>query len=363
MNIQYDLKSNSMRRTEQFKPEKTLPFGKLRTDHMFLMDYEDGEWKDPRIVPYEPFLISPGAMTLHYGQAVFEGVKAFMHDDGEIYTYRLDKNAKRLNISGDILCIPPVPEKMQIQAISALIDTERLWFPIQKGASLYIRPFIFATEDALGVRPSNRYTFCVMLSPSGPYYADGFTKAIRLLVTERFHRAVTGGTGNSKAAGNYAASLKAGQFAIEYGASQVLYLDAKNQQIEEVGAMNHFHILKDGTIIIPKFTDTILKSITSESIIELNKEILGSKVRQETIMIDDFVEDIKSGKIIEAGGFGTAAVISPVGSYIFEDKNVITVGNGEVGEFNKKIYQIYTDIQTGKRKGPDGWVRKIERNI
>jgi branched-chain amino acid aminotransferase len=213
------------------------------------------------------------------------------------------------------------------------------------------------------VRPSNSYTFCVILSPSGPYYADGFNKAIRLLITEKFHRAVSGGTGTSKAAGNYAASLRAGQFAAKYGASQVLYLDANNEKIEEVGAMNHFHILKDGTIIIPEFTDTILKSITSESIIELGKENLGLDVKQETVFLRDFVDKVSSGEIIEAGGFGTAAVISPVGSYIFEDESVITVGNGEVGELNKKIYKIYTDIQTGKAEPPKGWLFKIERNI
>lgn len=360
MQINYQLKPTAERRTEQFKPEQTLPFGQLRTDHMFLMDYKDGEWQNPRIQPYEPFLISPGAITLHYGQAIFEGAKAFMHDDGEIYTFRLDENAKRLNVSGDILCIPPIPEEIQIEAVNALIDVDRLWFPMQAGASLYIRPFIFATEDALGVRPSNQYTFCIIMSPSGPYYADGFTKAIRLLITEKFHRAVSGGTGTSKAAGNYAASLKAGQFAAEYGASQVLYLDSNNKRIEEVGAMNHFHIRKDGTVIIPEFTDTILKSITSKSILEL-APMIGKEVRQEAVYLDKFIEDIQSGEIVEAGGFGTAAVISPVGSYIFEDKSVVTVGDGEVGEFNKNIYSIYTDIQTGKRKGPDGWVQKVER--
>ncbi len=249
---------------------------------------------------------------------MFEGAKAFQHDDGEIYTFRLDKNAERLNRSADILCIPSLPESMQLAGINALIDVDRLWFPMQEGACLYIRPFIFATEDRLSVSPSQAYTFCVMLSPSGPYYADGFDKAIRLLISERFHRAVSGGTGASKAAGNYAASLKAGKAAAEYGAAQVLYLDATNKQIEEVGAMNHFHILKDGTVIIPSFTDTILKSITSQSILDLG-DILGCEVRQETVMLDKFISDIESGEIIEAGGFGTAAVVSPVGSYIFED--------------------------------------------
>ncbi|WP_110459056.1 branched-chain amino acid aminotransferase [Shewanella algidipiscicola] len=360
MHINYNLKPACERRTEQFEPETNVGFGNLRTDHMFLMDYRDGEWRDPRVVPYGPFEVAPGAIALHYGQSVFEGAKAFMHQDGEIYTFRLDKNAERLNTSADILCIPALPEAMQLAGINALIDVDRLWFPMQEGACLYIRPFIFATEDRLSVSPSQQYTFCVMLSPSGAYYADGFDKAIRLLISKRFHRAVSGGTGASKAAGNYAASLKAGKAAAEYGAAQVLYLDANNQQIEEVGAMNHFHVLKDGTIIIPKFTDTILKSITSQSILDLGEQ-LGCEVRQETVMLDKFISDIESGEIIEAGGFGTAAVVSPVGSYIFEDNRVVTVGNGEVGEHTRRIYQVLTDIQKGLRPAPNGWLGRVER--
>ncbi|WP_076412298.1 branched-chain amino acid aminotransferase [Shewanella sp. UCD-KL12] len=360
MQINYNLKPASERRTEQFEPETNVGFGNLRTDHMFLMDYRDGEWRDPRVVPYGPFEVAPGAIALHYGQSVFEGAKAFRHDDGEIYTFRLDKNAERLNQSADIICIPGLDEDIQIEAINALIDVDRLWFPMQEDACLYIRPFIFATEDRLSVSPSEQYTFCVILSPSGPYYADGFDKAIRLLISERFHRAVSGGTGSSKAAGNYAASLKAGKAAAEYGAAQVLYLDANNKQIEEVGAMNHFHILKDGTVIIPKFTDTILKSITSQSILDLG-ELLGCEVRQETVMLDKFIADVESGEIIEAGGFGTAAVVSPVGSYIFEDNRVITVGDGQVGDNTRRLYQVLTDIQKGKLEGPTGWIKQVQR--
>ncbi|GAA4898442.1 branched-chain amino acid aminotransferase [Ferrimonas pelagia] len=360
MQIAYDLKPSSERRTEQFKPKDDVGFGTLRTDHMFLMDYRDGQWCEPRIVPYGPFQIAPGAVALHYGQSVFEGAKAFLHDDGEIYTFRIDKNAQRLNRSADTLCIPAIDEAIQIEAIHALIDTDRLWFPMQQGACLYIRPFIFATQDRLSVSPSETYTFCVMLSPSGPYYSDGFDAPIRLLITERFHRAVAGGTGASKAAGNYAASLQAGKAAAEYGAAQVLYLDATNTQIEEVGAMNHFHILKDGTVIIPRFTDTILKSITSESFLELG-ERLGCEVRQETVKLDQFIADVESGEIIEAGGFGTAAVVSPVGSYIFEDNRVLTVGDGQVGPHTRKLYQTLTEIQKGAVAGPEGWMRQVSR--
>lgn len=362
MQITYNLAESSQRRSEPFNPQDDVGFGALRTDHMFLMDYRDGEWCDPRIVPYGPFQIAPGAIALHYGQSVFEGAKAFMHADGEIYTFRLDKNAERLNRSAENLCMPPIPEQIQIGAIHALIDVDRLWFPLKQEACLYIRPFLFATEDKLAVNPSQLYTFAVILSPSGPYYRDGFNKALHLLISKRFHRAVPGGTGSSKAAGNYAASLKAGLAAAEYGASQVLYLDANNEKIEEVGAMNHFHILKDGTVIIPSFTDTILKSITSQSILELQQQ-LGCEIRQESVMLEQFIADIESGEIIEAGGLGTAAVVSPVGSYIFEDGRVLTVGDGLVGKHTRRLYQKLTGIQQGLYPSPSNWLQKVERNI
>ncbi|WP_025209200.1 branched-chain amino acid aminotransferase [Hippea sp. KM1] len=362
MEIDYQLKPKSQRRTEEFVPDKPLPFGLLRTDHMFVMDYEDGEWKNPRIVPYGPVELPPGAIVLHYGQAIFEGAKAFQHEDGEIYTFRIDKNARRMNRSAEILCIPKIDEDIQIEAIEALIDVDRLWFPKQEGASLYIRPFIFATQDSLGVHPSVSYKFMVMLSPSGPYYPQGFTKPIKLLITKRFHRAAPGGTGSAKAAGNYAASLQAGEFAKRFGASQVLYLDVNNEYIEEAGAMNHFHITSDGTVVIPEFTDTILRSITSESVMELSGR-MGIDVKQERVRIDEFVEGVKSGAIVEAGGFGTAAVVSPVGEYVFEDGTSIIVGNNEVGNYTKRIYEYYTGIQTGKIEAPQGWLKKVPRRV
>ena len=199
-----------------------------------------------------------------------------------------------------------------------------------------------------------------MLSPSGAYYASGVNNGIRLLISTKYHRAVSGGTGASKAAGNYAASLRAGKAAVEYGASQVLYLDSTNTQIEEAGAMNHFHILKHGTVIIPTFTDTILKSITSQSIMELGN-MLGCEVRQETVMLDKFIADIEAGEIIEAGGFGTAAVVSPVSSYIFEDGRILTVGDGKVGPNIQRIYKLFTDLQKGNVAAPQGWVKRVER--
>jgi len=362
MNISYNLKPATERRNTELKPENTLPFGKLRTDHMFVMEYEEGEWINPRIIPYSDFHISPGATVLHYAQSVFEGCKAFMHDDGEIYTFRFDKNADRMNKSAKVLCMPAIPEDVQIEAVHSLIDTDRLWFPRQEGASLYIRPFLFGVQDLLGVFPSNRYIFSVILSPSGPYYPKGFDSPIKLLITKKFHRAVPGGTGHVKASGNYAASLQAGEYAYKNGASQVLYLDHTNTYIDEAGSMNHFHVTKNRTVVIPEFTDTVLRSITSESVMEISHR-LGINVIQERVRLDSFIDGLREGEVVEAGGFGTAAVVSAVGQYLLEDGETLTVGNGEVGEVTKYIYETYTGIQTGKYDAPDGWLKKVERRI
>ena len=282
MEISLNLLPESERRHSVLKGMDSLPFGKLRCDHMFVMDYANKEWSNPRIVPYGDFSVPPGAIALHYGQAIFEGAKAFRHEDGEIYTFRFEKNAERLNRSADIMCMPHVPVDMQVQGLMRLLDIEREWCPTIPESSLYIRPFLFATEDALGVKPSDKFTYCIMLSPSGPYYAGGFNKTVTLLITEQFHRATPGGTGAAKAAGNYAASLRAQLFAQSKGAAQVLYLDASNTYLEEVGAMNHFHVMRDGSVVIPEFTDTILQSITSESVLELLPNARQERVNSAT---------------------------------------------------------------------------------
>ncbi len=359
MNVRYDLLPQAQRKSPP--PADTPPaFGVLRTNHMFLMDYADGEWRDPRIVPYGPIELMPGAMCLHYGQTLFEGIKAFRHADGELYIFRPDKNAERLNHSADILCMPQIPAEVQLDALDRLLDVERDWCPLAPESSMYIRPFMFASQDALGVKPSANYIFCIMLSPSGPYYSGGFSKAIRLLISKKFHRAVSGGTGSAKAGGNYAASLRAAEAAYKEGASQVLYLDASNTYIEEAGAMNHYHVLSDGTFIIPEFSDSILRSITSLSVLELGKA--GKiKARTEQIPLDTFLADIKAGRIVEAGGFGTAAVVSPVGRYLLEDGTECVIGDGEIGKYSRELYSLYSDIQTGRVPAPEGWLRKVKR--
>lgn len=356
MNIAYELVEKNKRGSVAH--DEKLPFGALRTDHMFVADYQDGAWKNPRIVPYGPFSLMPGAVALHYGQAIFEGAKAFRHPDGEIRLFRIDQNIARLNHSADILCMPHVPEDLHREGLLRLIDVERAWCPSVPESSLYIRPFMFGTQDTLGVKSSKTYTFCLMLSPSGPYYAGGFSNPVKLLITQKFHRAVSGGTGTAKCGGNYASSLRAAEYAHQKGASQVLYLDASNEYIEEVGTMNHYHVLRDGTFIIPEFNDSILRSITSVSVLELAK--MGKiKARTEQIRLDTFLAQIKSGEIIEAGGFGTAAVVSPVGTYIFENGEELTVGDGKIGRHSRNLYEFYSSMQTGKNPAPEGWLTEV----
>ncbi|MDR3175596.1 MAG: branched-chain amino acid aminotransferase [Desulfovibrio sp.] len=359
MRIEYKLLPSDKRKSPP--PEGTdLPFGILRTNHMFMMDYSDGEWSNPRIVPYGPITLMPGAMCFHYGQCFFEGIKAFKHADGEIYIFRPDQNAARQNHSAEVLCMPSIPVEVQLEAMHRLVDVERNWCPSEPESSLYVRPFMFATQDELGVKPSRTLLYCIILSPSGAYYKGGFNHVVRLLISKKFHRAVSGGTGTAKAAGNYAASLRPHSYAQSMGVEQVLYLSADNTSIEEVGTMNHYHVLRDGTFVIPEFGDSILRSITSVSVLEL--AAAGKiKARQEVIYLDKFIADVKSGEIIEAGGFGTACVVSPVGGYIFEDGAELVVGNGEIGEHSRKLYEMYTAIQTGRAPAPEGWLSKVER--
>lgn len=355
MNIRYELLEESKRQTP---PSQAEGFGQVRTNHMFVVDYKDGKWQDARIVPYGPFSLMPGAMCLHYGQTLFEGGKAFIQPDGELYVYRFNENAKRVNHSAGVIMMPEISEELQMEGLLRLLDVERAWCPTEPESSMYIRPFMFGTQDLLGVKPSNSFTYCIMLSPSGAYYKGGFNNAITLYVTTKYHRAVSGGTGTAKTGGNYAASLKPAQFAYDSGATQVLYLDASNKYIEEVGTMNHYHVLKDGTFIIPQFNDSILRSITSLSVLDLAR--MGKiKARQEVIEIDKFLADIRSGEIVEAGGLGTAAVVSPVGHYLLEDGSKVTVGDGNVGKYSKALYELYSGIQTGTVAAPEGWLTKV----
>ncbi|MDR1125871.1 MAG: branched-chain amino acid aminotransferase [Deltaproteobacteria bacterium] len=360
MKIRYDLLDVNKRKPAYVK---LPPFGEGRTNHMFLVDYDNGEWHDPRIVPYAPLSIMPGAICLHYGQTLFEGGKAFIHPDGELYAWRFDMNAERVNKSADVIMMQNIPLDLQIEGCMRLLDVERDLCPTAPESSMYIRPLMIGTQDSLGIKASNRYIYCIMFAPVGPYYPDGFNKATTLLITSKYHRAVHGGTGNSKTGGNYAASLRPYYYAHDAGADQVLYLDAASEYIEEAGGMNHYHVLKDGTFIMPEFNDSILHSITTRTVMELAK--MGKvKARFERIRVKDFVADIKNGNIIEAGALGTAAVISPNSTYLFDDGTPpLTVADGKVGKYSRQLFELYTGMQTGKIPAPEGWARKVERYL
>ena len=322
-----------------------LGFGKIFTDHMFVMDYSTEKgWHDARIIPYGPFEIDPSCMTLHYGQAIFEGLKAYKGANGEILLYRPYDNMRRLNKSNDRLCIPQIDVDFAVDAIKELVMLEKDWIPDGDGTSLYIRPFIFGTDSALGVHPSKTYKFVVILSPVGSYYAGGLAP-VKIWVENEFVRAVRGGMGFAKTAGNYAASLKAQEVAEKNGYSQVLWLDGVEQKyVEEVGAMNIFFKI-DGEVVTPMLNGSILAGITRDSVIQVLKAY-GYKVSEKKISIDEIHEAYKSGKLEEVFGTGTAAVISPVGELCYNGEKMV-INNNEIGETSQFLYDTITGIQKG----------------
>ena len=341
------------------KPEagKPLPFGRNFTDHMFVMDYVRGQgWINPRIEPYAPFEIEPAAMVFHYGQAVFEGLKAYKCEDGSINLFRPNCNYERMNDSNDRLVIPRVDVDFCVHATKMLVDLDKEWIPSGKGESLYIRPFVIATDPFLGVRASDTYKFFILLSPSGAYYAHGISP-VKIYVEDKYVRAVRGGTGFTKCSGNYACSLIAQTTAHDLGYEQVLWLDGVEQKyIEEVGAMNIMFVI-DGKLVTPMLNGSILPGITRRSCIEIAKS-LGYEVEERRVSIDEIIEAGKAGKLDECFGTGTAAVVSPVGELKYED-NVIKINNGEIGKLTQKVYDTITGIQSGKAEDTFGWVTKV----
>jgi len=334
-----------------------LGFGKYFTDHMFMMDYtlEKG-WHDPRIVPYAPLQMDPASMVFHYGQAVFEGLKAYQTASGELLLFRPDKNMTRLNRSNERLGIPEVSGDFVIEAIRTLINIDRAWVPTAPGTSLYIRPFIIATEACLGVRESHTYQLIVILSPVGAYYSGGLAP-VKINVESSYTRAVQGGIGHAKAAGNYAASIKAQSNAKKGGYSQVLWLDAlEKKYIEEVGSMNIFFKI-GGKVITPAINGSILEGVTRASVLEL----LGSwniPVEERKISIEEIFEANAKGELEEVFGTGTAAVISPVGELYWNDRQVL-INNGQIGPYSQKLYDTLTGIQTGRLPDPLKWTMPV----
>jgi len=341
------------------KPDQNnLGFGNYFTDHMFVMDYTAGKgWHDPRIIPYQPLQLEPSAMVLHYGQAIFEGLKAYKAKDGRILLFRPHQNMARTNISNDRLCIPPIDVDFGVEAIKTLVKLEKDWIPEAEGTSLYIRPFIIATDPYLGVRPSNTYKFIIILSPVGAYYPEGINP-VKIYVESKYVRAVKGGIGYAKTPGNYAASLKSQVEAHEKGYTQVLWLDGvERKYIEEVGTMNVFFKI-DGKVITPALEGSILAGITRDSSIALLKHC-GIPVEERRISIEEVYQAHAEGRLEEAFGTGTAAVISPIGSLNWND-HIITINNGETGPIAKRLYDTLTGIQWGDLEDPFGWVVPVE---
>jgi len=339
------------------KPTGKLGFGKIFTDHMLVMDYTEGQgWHDCRIEPYAPIALDPSCMVFHYAQEIFEGLKAYRTADGSIQLFRPYENAFRMNRSAERLCIPQIDPDFWVKAVSALVELEKDWVPYEEGTSLYIRPFIIATDAFLGVHPSKTYKFIVILSPSGSYYAGGL-EPVRIYIETQYVRAVRGGTGEAKTGGNYAASIKGQEISGKMGYSQVLWLDGVEQKyIEEVGAMNVFFKI-DGKIVTPALMGSILPGITRKSVIELLRD-WGYEVEERRLSVDELEAAAKAGKLEEMFGTGTAAVISPVGELLIGD-NHIAINNGEIGPLSQKLYDQLTGIQWGRVPDPHNWVYKL----
>jgi len=341
------------------KPDqKNLGFGKYFSDHMFVMEYEEGKgWYNPRIIPYQPLVLDPATSVFHYGQAIFEGMKAYRAVDGRILLFRPRKNMERLNKSNDRMCIPLIDVDFGVDAIKTLVKLDQDWIPAEEGTSLYIRPFVISTDPYLGVRASNTYKFIIILSPVGAYYPQGIAP-VNIYVEPEYVRAVRGGTGYAKAAGNYAGGMKAQSIAAKKGYVQVLWLDGiERKYVEEVGAMNVFFKIK-GEVITPPLEGSILPGITRESVIFLLKH-WGAKVNERKISIQDLQEAYNKGELEEAFGTGTAAVISPIGELHWNGKSMI-INNGKIGDISKKLYDAITGIQYGRIKDEFGWTVEVK---
>ena len=339
-------------------PGSALGFGHIFTDHMFLMPYTEGQgWHDPRIEPFSNLSLSPATMVFHYGQAMFEGMKAYRAPDGRALLFRPDMNAKRANVSNKRLCIPRLPEEDFLQAVKAIVKVEEGWIPSDPGTSLYIRPFIIATDAFLGVAPSKTYLFIIILSPVGAYYASGMSP-VGIWIEDEYVRAVRGGMGFIKTGGNYACSLIAQVKAHDAGYSQVLWLDGiERKYIEEVGAMNIFFII-NGVLVTPELNGSILPGVTRDSVIKMCAS-WGIPVQERRISVEELLEAQRSDALEEVFGTGTAAVISPVGRLRYQD-HVMTIRTGETGPLSQKLYDSLTAIQWGQIEDSFDWTVEVK---
>ena len=330
-----------------------LPFGRIFSDHMFVADYRDGEWRDARIVPYGPMSIEPSNMALHYGQSVFEGMKATKLADGTPALFRPEQHARRINASAERLAMPAFPEELFLAAVHKLVGLDQGWIPPAEGSALYIRPFMFATEHSVGVRPSSTYRFCVFTCPVGPYYA----KPVRLLAETHYIRAVAGGVGEAKAAGNYAAAMLPALLAQQKGYDQVLWLDAKEfKYVQEVGTMNIFFVIDD-TVVTPVTRGAILRGITRNTVNHFLEDN-GYRLERRPLAVEELHEAHAAGTLREAFGTGTAAVVSHVASILHGDREIVLppIEERRIGPWLK---DQLNGVRSGRLPDPYGWIHPV----
>jgi branched-chain amino acid aminotransferase len=333
-------------------------FGRVFSDHMAVIRYSEGKgWHDAKITARKPLMLDPAAAVLHYAQEIFEGLKAYRLDDGSMAMFRPDANARRFRQSAERLAMAELPEEMFIESIRQLVAIDKDWFPTVEGGSLYIRPFMFANEVFLGVKPSSEYLYLVILSPVGGYFKSG-APAVSLWISQQYTRAAPGGTGAAKCGGNYASSLVAQAEASKHGCDQVVFLDAaEHRWVEELGGMNVFFVFADGSLQTPPLSGTILPGITRDSLMTLAKSE-GLTVREEPYAIDQWRADAQSGKLTEAFACGTAAVVTPIGRVVGPD-GAFQMGAGGPGQTTMRIKQKLMDIQRGIAPDPHGWVHRL----
>ena len=333
-------------------------FGNYFTDHMFLAEWTpDTGWADARVVPYGPLSLDPATAVLHYAQEIFEGMKAYVHADGSVWTFRADANAARMQRSARRLALPELPVDWFLGSIEALLSADRAWVPEGEEKSLYIRPFMFASEVFLGVRPSKHVTYSVIASPAGAYFKGGL-KPVSIWLSSEYSRAGAGGTGAAKCGGNYAASLLPQQEALELGCDQVAFLDsAENKWVEELGGMNLYFVQDDGSIVTPELSGSILEGITRNSILTIAAD-LGHEVIERKVSIDEWREGTASGKITEIFACGTAAVVTPVGVLKWDGGEAVS-SDGETGKITSDIRSALVDIQYGRAEDRHGWMHKV----
>ena len=338
-------------------PENELGFGKVFSDHMFVMDYEAGKgWFNHRIVPFGNISLHPASTVLHYGAEIFEGLKAYRTEKGNVQLFRPRENAKRMNSSADRMCLPLIDEDEFMEILTTFVELEKDWVPKSFGTSLYLRPFLYGNDESLGVHTVQHATFMLIASPSGSYYAEGINP-VKILIEDEDVRAVKGGTGYTKCGGNYGASTRAGERANKIGYSQVLWLDGvERKYIEEVGAMNVMFKI-GGKIITPALTGSILPGITRKSCIEVLKDH-GYTVEERLLSVDELIASLENGALEEAWGCGTAAVVSPIGKLCYKGKEY-TVNGGQIGEVTSWLYETLTSIQWGKSEDKYGWILKV----